>query len=210
MPEILHSGIFQQGAMPRIGSLFVDLNTTDRVHHRAQILQIAATRLSGNPPEYNDYAIPCRRIHPGAIRYHGITTNYGNLYHNGELVNNPWDCEQALLVDFAAWINRRYDEVFIIYHSPWKQSAMERNLERYNIHIHPEVHYVDIMQKMSNHQHDLELNSVSLDGIFRVLEGNLRRRYGDALQNALGLRRCALNAARNLQIDVKTFLDIDY
>ena len=210
MPEILHSGIFQQGAMQRIGTLFVDVNTTDRVHHRAQILQIAATKLCVRPPGYNDYAIPSRRIHPGATRYHGITTNYVNLYRNGEQVHNPWSSEKALLVDFVTWINRRYDKVFIIHHSPWKQRAIEFNLVKYNIRIIPEVHYIDIMEKMLDYQHDLELNNVSLNEIFRVLEGNRNRRYRDAFQNALGLRRCALNAAYNLQMNVKAFLDIYY
>lgn len=202
--------VFQQGAMPRIGSLFIDLNTTDRVHNRAEILQIAATKLSVNPPNYNGYAMPSRRIHPGAVRYHGITTNYGNLYHEGQEVSNPFESEEALLLNFVGWINSRYDEVYIIHHSTWKQRVIEFILEKYNLQIHPEVYYVDIMKIMSDHQHDLELNSVSLDGIFSVLEGNLYRRYRDALQNALGMRRCAFNAAYNLQMSVKNFLDIDY
>ena len=200
--------VFQQGAMPRMGSLFVDLNTSDRVHNRAEILQLAATKLSGNPPYYNDYAVPFGRINPNAIRYHGITNYRGDLYHEGQNIDNPCDNEETLLHDFVSWINRRYDEVFIIHHSPWKRSAIEYKLEDYNLHINPQVHYVDIMQIMSDHQHDLGLRNVSLDWIFWVLDGN--RRYRDALNNTLAMRRCAINAAHNLQMTVENFLHIFY
>lgn len=197
--------VFYQGAMARIGILFVDLNTTDRVHKRLQIIQIAAIKLSGNPPYYDDYAIPSVRIHAGAMRYHGITVNHGNMYHEGIEVNNPQKSEEDLLKNFIRWINRfRYDKLFVIHHSSWKRRCIEFRLERYNLRIRPEVFFVDIMQIMQDHQLDLDLNDFSLNGIFRVLDGNRRYRY--AFQNAKCMRQCAFTAAYNLQMDVRDFL----
>lgn len=214
VPEILRYGmlfnIFQERLMPRVGALFVDLNTTDRVHSRAEIIQLAAVKLSTKPQYYNDFAIPSRGIRQGSIRYHGITKSYGNLYRDGQLINNPWCCEKDLIVDFASWINKKYDKVYLIHHSPWKRSVLDFNLEHYEVHIYSDVVYVDIMEKMNDFRYELNLNNVSLNEIFRVLEDSLYRRHKDAHRNAQGMKCCALNGASNLQITVKDFLDIDY
>ena len=214
MAEILHYGmlfnIFQQRVMSRIGALFIDLNTTDRVHNRAEIIQLAAVKLSANRQFYNDFAVPSRGIRQSSIWYHGITERYGNLYRDGHLINNPWHCEEDLIVDFASWVNRRYDRVYIIHHSPWKRSVLDFNLEHYEVHIHPHLVYVDMMEKMNHYRYQLNLNNVSLNEIFRVLEDSLYSRHEDAHRNAVGMRCCALNGASNLQITVKDFLEIDY
>ena len=118
----------------RIGTLVYDLNTTDRVHHRAQILQLSkpkfpllllkqkyfkfgaainacisllgATKLSKFGPNYSKFAIPNGRgIHPGSVRYHGISKQYGRLYRNEEVIES-FNSEKWLIEDFCDFLQR--------------------------------------------------------------------------------------------------------
>lgn len=129
--------------MCRVGVLFVDLNTTDRVLDRAEVIQLAATELTGNAPGYREYAIPSGRIHPCSIPYHGITESDGILYYEDQPIVNPKLCERDPISDFADWINDNYDKVYLIHHSYWKRKVLDLNLEHYNLHIYPHKVYVE-------------------------------------------------------------------
>ena len=152
--------------MSRVGALFVDLNTTDRVPATAEVIQLAATKLSVNPPEYSEYAVPSGRIHPCSVPYHGITERDGILYYDDQQIINPKRCERDLIFDFAAWINKRYDKVYLIHHSPWKRKVLDLNLDHYNLHIHADVVYVDIMKKLKYYKDELDLHKFSLSKFF--------------------------------------------
>ena len=192
--------------MCRVGVLFVDLNTTDRVLDRAEVIQLAATELTGNAPGYSEYAIPSGRIHPCSIPYHGITESDGILYYEDQPIVNPKLCERDLISDFADWINDNYDKVYLIHHSYWKRRVLNLRLEHNNLHINPHKVYVDIMKKMKYYKDELNLHKFSLGEIFLELEDNLSCRDQDAYRNAQGIKCCAINAASKLNMNVKDFL----
>jgi len=194
----------------RIGTLFIDLNTTDRVHHRAEILQLSATNLSRwNKVNYNEYAYPKGRIHPGSINFHGITKRRGNLYRDGEVIDDFFSKEEYLIEDFCEFLSR-YDTVYLVHHSPWKWSMLDKALDRYNF-SYPEIYHVDLMKLIQNNQEDLnneQLNDggFSMNNIITSFENNEARK--DARDNAIALKRCAHRVANILGENIKEFLDV--
>jgi len=195
----------------KVGVLFIDLNTTDQVHHKAEILQIGAKRLTNRKslPEYSEFAYPKGRIQPGATDKHGIYKSHGALYRDNENLRF-FQKEKYLIQDFNDFL-LRWDKVYLIYYSPWKWSMLNTALNRYaHSQIEePEILGIDLMQMMKENRHDLGLDRFSMDHIIDMYDDKYYESQEDALDNAMALRRCAKEVARQLDCNVKDFLNVE-
>jgi len=190
----------------RIGTLFIDLNTTDRVHHRAEILQLSATNLSRwNKASFDEYAYPKGRIHPGSINFHGITKRRGNLYRDGEVIDDFFSKEEYLIEDFCEFLSR-YDTVYLVHHSPWKWSMLDKALVHYDFSRPEEIYHVDLMKLVQNNQEDLNIDGFSMNNIITSFDNNEAKK--DARDNDIALKRCAHRVANILGENIKEFLDV--
>lgn len=194
----------------RTGTFVIDLKTTDRVHHKAEILQLSATNLSRwNKVNYDQYAYPKGRIHPGSIKSHGITiSRRGNLCRDGEVMDEDdfFSKEEYLIEDFCEFLVNRYDTVNLVHYSPWKWSMLKKALDRYNFD-YPEINHVDLMKMVQDNQEDLDIEGFSMNNIITSFDNN-QGEQKDAHYNALALKRCAHKVANILGENIKEFLDV--
>ena len=66
-------------------------------------------------PNYSKFAIPNGRgIHPGSVRYHGISKQYGRLYRNEEVIES-FNSEKWLIEDFCDFLQRLKIRKYYLY-----------------------------------------------------------------------------------------------
>merc|ERR1712029_234549 len=157
-----------------------------------------------NPPDYNEYAMPHEAIDRGTYLFHDLRVSQrGNLVRGADKINCK-SKEEALFKDFGEWLRRRYDDVNIIYHSPWVWTMLQAKLNVYDINT-PRMKPVSIRELMGKYQQRLGLQSLSRVGIHSWGKhgGIDKGSYG----NCTRMRLICIDAAKKLNQSPKEFLD---
>jgi len=193
----------------REGLLFVDINATDWNYREAEIIQLAAVKLSMNPPDYDGYACPRGEVQSGPYKYHKLKVNgWGQLLRDGWEVDDYFERESDLIHSFGEWIERRYDAVYVIYHAAWHWSLLQRKMNTYKEEDSlAKMKPIPLDDIFAGHKRRLKLHDLSMKGIFASFGLNVSR---DAYDNAKRVRECCMDSAAELNRGTRGFLLAGY
>jgi len=185
----------------RVGVVFVNIawrGTPDPSDD--EIIQLSAVKLSStNYSEFNACAMPTRIWRRDANQHRFTLDSNGNRLRKGDgyMVRSCLECEKDLIVNFGAWLDVRYDQMYLVCFDTKTVRMLYDCFDLYASHDYrlPNIRFVSARSTLKNFDFIEEDEHVELEDILRWFDKGYELEY-DTMEDVRSFRRACISVAK--------------